>query len=82
VTEPVKPSLDPNQLADLLEKAQSALGPGMNLGEMSRRLAETEARSKLMNIKLTILLERQELQMKLVPECWKTDPRVRELSKR
>ncbi len=66
---------DPNALADLLEKAQQALGPGLNLGDVTKRLATMEATVRLANIKTTLILEKLGVD-------WKDDPRIKELMKK
>lgn len=70
---------DPGALADLLEKAQGMLGSDLNVGGLVAGLKELEQRTRLMNIKLTILLERWEIDHNWQVGCWMEDQRIQAL---
>lgn len=78
-TPPVKSGIDPAQLAGILESAQKALGPEMNVGGLLSGLKELDQRTRLINIKLTILLERYEADHNWQVGCWKADKRIQAL---
>jgi hypothetical protein len=61
-------------LNKLIEKLPMDIGD-VDIKGLSKRLDETEARSRLMNLKLTLLLEKAGID-------WQKDPRIEALKKR